>query len=1701
MSIKSYVQAFFIIAARTKPDRYKYRPEQVELACAIADHLAAASTPSLKDKRMRNIIANLIKDNQSSSLDAELEEQFFVNKQRKNELEAQSKDQEDVDQALKIYNFLDQAVEQAKNYHSLLLNEVANFDDYNYDPNRDVDDDDDSDNEPLKFAGVDDESPELQKNLTLNRNLSSLDNVELRLAVIEAFRALAYEQVLELKEEQQKRTMQRVAYRAIQRSLAQYLPSKTNEQLQKQDDKQLDARLEVLNKLFSHDQSKDIFTLAHQIKDEDKELAQAVQKALEKISLTSELEGETSVDEEQISEVLQPKSLATTSNSKQDEVAIASAPDNNLRLAARTFLNTQSKQIKYDLNTLVREAPTGTGKSLAYLIPILFSQQKVIVSTYMKSLQEQLSNELPDLILQVKEIANKAKVLQANIDRKFKELETNNPEEAKRQKEQVAQTRTEIEANLKKGIVVQDPQTLDLRALDLDWKLDHLGQGVKHLVFKGQSNYFCPRALGFLKETNDPEHENKYSLLNSLYEIKKKTGANETTLTALTNKSIIHEGKEVNFSSYLLNTLDAWYQDSKDPTKLDFENIPSKIRITEEQRSFLFLNRPECSGNACSFVEQCPYFKVREKVKESQIVIVNHNTLYSQSDRLFLDQKYNAVIVDEAHNLPHVLVNAEVTRFTLEEMINLLNDIKRDLTSSSLLKVSACDLVAPLHDFHQDLVAHFPDYVDSQALYESQEFAQQAPAMLPGVDYIPVAWFLTQEAFHAFQGHNNTSDKGEVNFFASQLQQAFASMAAKEYQMYVNNASLWPKAEYANLTPSLYSLFANYDNHKLLGGNDTSLISSLSALSVPAESRLVVRTQKWRQGHQETLSGVDPEFSFWLNPLQVATNVKKRFGQGVNFANAFKSVLEHLNSGKDLDKIKNKDTSKSKTSSSNTLVQNDLFASMRQDEQVEVDRQGKVTSSAQEEISGMMLINSQGEELKFTNYSFRALSLPSGHAIEKGREMIHELLAPSIALLEQKRLQAMHKVYEYRHQQWQEKFQLEAQQNELKTQEKLLEALQSYAQELIDVEAKYGDKAKQAQLPKLIRSYLKEESDHPLVLEFKQALEEVKLPQELESFTPKLHLNNINSQLRRQREKVEALNTKIRQIKEAEPIAPLTLEQIQRKKNFNKGELASMRSLVNKGLNKQLQEIKLEIERLKNSMRRLNDTILYIGQNIHDREVENNNVNYLNYTTKEYCWAELAFNPLHMAAPSKEQMLYRKLSDPCDLAIRPAWSLPGNLVTKQTNFWLQDEPQPQPWQLMYGCYTRLRRLYEKVKPALINKIQELMQHVSEMEDELKKEKKSGEGVPDKEGLETSKKELFDYQKTLTSLNDLYQLFQYFSLYPGYTDTKKEKYPYVFIDTNPHRNQVNFFLKPLEAHLGFAKLRNNLKNSKWILTSATLSIGQDCSRFTQTLGIKYANIGIVASPFRHHKRAYFYVQNSRSKQIVSADTAELIFKNKGRCLWLCTSNYRVKQVGQELQRLLDAKVEEQIMQEFAARNLVPTRAEKDRELESRKFNVLQQSREVSNKFLVNSLKEEENTVIVATRSFWEGVDIKGDKLSLLILDKYPNPQLNAYYNTLNHLYRHNPNYYYEQYYNADGYMVFKQGIGRLIRTEDDFGLIMLLDNQKSSYLQKVMPLDYPNYELDFQGNLQKALHFLDEQEFYYQQRTRQSQEPSLEGKEN
>jgi ATP-dependent DNA helicase DinG len=256
-----------------------------------------------------------------------------------------------------------------------------------------------------------------------------------------------------------------------------------------------------------------------------------------------------------------------------------------------------------------------------------------------------------------------------------------------------------------------------------------------------------------------------------------------------------------------------------------------------------------------------------------------------------------------------------------------------------------------------------------------------------------------------------------------------------------------------------------------------------------------------------------------------------------------------------------------------------------------------------------------------------------------------------------------------------------------------------------------------------------------------------------------------------------------------------------------------------------------------------------------------------------------------------------------------------------------------------------------------------------------------------------------------------------------------------------RGRQNVFLQATPIDVG-PILRECLwsKLECAVLTSATLAVGGGFEYIRQRLGLEHARESVLPSHFDYENQALFYVPpdlpDARTPQFtaLAADRIrQLLEITRGRAFVLFTSYAQMNDV---YQRLLG-------------------------ELE---FPMLRQG-DAPKSALLEEFRLTPNAVLFATSSFWQGVDVQGEQLSCVIIDRLPfavpsDPVVAARVKAID---ADGGNAFF-QYQVPAAVITLKQGFGRLIRSLHDRGLLVLLDNRilKKQY-GRVFIESLPNYK--------------------------------------
>lgn len=216
---------------------------------------------------------------------------------------------------------------------------------------------------------------------------------------------------------------------------------------------------------------------------------------------------------------------------------------------------------------------------------------------------------------------------------------------------------------------------------------------------------------------------------------------------------------------------------------------------------------------------------------------------------------------------------------------------------------------------------------------------------------------------------------------------------------------------------------------------------------------------------------------------------------------------------------------------------------------------------------------------------------------------------------------------------------------------------------------------------------------------------------------------------------------------------------------------------------------------------------------------------------------------------------------------------------------------------------------------------------------------------------------------------------------------------------------------------------------WVFTSATLGDDEHLSWFTEPCGLGDARVLRVDSPFDYAQQAAVYVPRPFPKPAEvrhTEEVAELVARLApllgGRTLVLTTTLRALRALAERLPQLLPEGIQ------VLSQGQLP-------------------KRELLERFRWGAEAGQPGCVLVASASFWEGVDIPGEALQLVVIDKLPfpppnDPLVQARSKRLEDTGRSA----FNDYYVPEAAVALKQGAGRLIRRESDRGVLVICDTR-------------------------------------------------------
>jgi len=238
-----------------------------------------------------------------------------------------------------------------------------------------------------------------------------------------------------------------------------------------------------------------------------------------------------------------------------------------------------------------------------------------------------------------------------------------------------------------------------------------------------------------------------------------------------------------------------------------------------------------------------------------------------------------------------------------------------------------------------------------------------------------------------------------------------------------------------------------------------------------------------------------------------------------------------------------------------------------------------------------------------------------------------------------------------------------------------------------------------------------------------------------------------------------------------------------------------------------------------------------------------------------------------------------------------------------------------------------------------------------------------------------------------------------------------------------QHHVRLHSAPLSVAQAFSKFRK--PGQAWILTSATLAVQSDFSHYTSQLGLEDARTGQWESPFDYTNQGLLFVpkgmpepQSPHFAERFIENLMPLLEASPGGALVLCTTLRAVDRLAALLADVLDDRGHE--------------------------WPLLKQG-DASRGDLLQQFCKLKHPILVGSASFWEGIDLPGDVLTLVAIDKLPfappdDPVIEARLRVC----RNRGGNPFAEYQLPEAAISLKQGAGRLIRTERDWGVLMVGD---------------------------------------------------------
>jgi len=226
---------------------------------------------------------------------------------------------------------------------------------------------------------------------------------------------------------------------------------------------------------------------------------------------------------------------------------------------------------------------------------------------------------------------------------------------------------------------------------------------------------------------------------------------------------------------------------------------------------------------------------------------------------------------------------------------------------------------------------------------------------------------------------------------------------------------------------------------------------------------------------------------------------------------------------------------------------------------------------------------------------------------------------------------------------------------------------------------------------------------------------------------------------------------------------------------------------------------------------------------------------------------------------------------------------------------------------------------------------------------------------------------------------------------------------------------------------------------FLLTSATLALNNQFDNIKKTLGLDNNEVieSFLESPF-----------DLKNQMTISVSDLYYTYQDKTYYDNLNNSLLQILTKGHALV----------LFASYYDMNLIYKKFKKEFSKKHKDIEIYIQGKEYSRTELIDIFKTEKNSILFGTRSFWEGIDIKGGKLTTVVITKLPFKSINdpILYSKDKLLKQQGKNPFFELML-PDMILTLKQGIGRLIRSRDDVGNVYILDKRfkKSGYSNLIL----------------------------------------------